>query len=82
MLTLALLASYDDAYAIANDYLDHHLLAAVSLFPGGVWMPEISALRKDPHSQTLAQRMRGIDYWKSCGLPDECDLYGDGVACR
>jgi len=80
MLTLGLLASYDDAYAIANDYLDHHPLAAVSLFPGGVWMPEISALRKDPHFQTFAQRMRVINYWKPCG--HECDLYGDGVACR
>jgi phytoene/squalene synthetase len=45
-------------------------------------MPEISALRKDPHFQTFAQGMRFIDYWKPCGLPDECDLYGEGVACR
>lgn len=57
-------------------------MLAVSLIPGGVWMPEIRALRKDPHFQTFAQRMRVIVRWKPCGLPDKCDLYGDGVACR
>jgi TolB-like protein len=82
MLTFALLGSLDDAYAIANDYLDHHGLAAVSLFAGGVWMPEMRALRKDPRFQAFAQRMHFIEYWKQYGPPDECDLHGEAVACR
>ncbi|MEO5561426.1 MAG: winged helix-turn-helix domain-containing protein [Dokdonella sp.] len=46
-----------------------------------LWMPEYSALRRDPAFQDFLKRNHIIDYWRAHGWPSRCKADGDGATC-
>jgi TolB-like protein len=46
-----------------------------------LWMPEYSAMRRDPAFQDFLKRTHLIEFWRSSRWPPQCRAQGDGASC-
>jgi adenylate cyclase len=46
------------------------------------WMPESSAVRRDPRFAEIMQAIGLVDFWRESGWPDKCKPVDDTVRCE
>lgn len=72
----AMLGALDDAYAIAERIVTNFertgRLILINLPP--IWLPELSAFRRDPRFDEFTARLGMVEYWQAHGPPDGCEL--------
>jgi len=77
------LAALDEAFAVANQSLDHFVESGtIGTAWGYLWMRELLPFRQDPRFQDFARRLRLFDYWNKFGPPDNCELRDGKLICR
>ena len=80
-----MLGALDDAYDLANRYVDEGVAVGMvgsHIYLADFWLPEMRPFRRDARFNSLMQRLRLIDYWRSYGPPDGCTLQGDVLSCQ
>jgi TolB-like protein/DNA-binding winged helix-turn-helix (wHTH) protein/Tfp pilus assembly protein PilF len=71
-----LLGETDIAWAAADEGV------ARKLEPTDIWwLPEATAMRKDPRFTALAEGMNLLPYWRQFGWPDQCSGSDAGLRC-
>jgi len=76
------LDALDQAYELANRWLDQGEESGIIETWYSLWSPEMRAFRRDPRFQALVMRLKLIDYWQQFGPPDGCDLNDGKLVCR
>lgn len=73
-----MLGKLDGAYGFADRVLQDALPRRIlGLFLPWIWLPELLPFRRDARFQTVIAQLRLVDYWKTFGPPDGCDLHGE-----
>ena len=56
--------------------------ASMSILSEDWWMPQASAMRRDPRFVQFARDIGLLAFWRSNGWPDLCAPEGDAVTCK
>jgi TolB-like protein len=82
LVLFAQLGALDRAFTLANQSLDLYARqGTVGTAWGALWIPEMRPFRQDARFQAFVTRLKLMDYWKTLGPPDGCDLKQDKVIC-
>jgi TolB-like protein len=80
----AMLGALDDAYTIAERIVTSFertgRLILINLPP--IWLPELTAFRRDPRFREFTARLGFVDYWQTHGPPDGCELKDGKLTCQ
>lgn len=80
----AMLSAMDDAYAIAGRIVMNFertgRLILINLTP--IWLPELTAFRRNPRFHDFTARLGFVDYWQAYGPPDGCELKDGKLTCQ
>jgi TolB-like protein len=76
------LDALDQAYELANRWLDQSEDSGIIETWYSLWSPEMRPFRLDRRFQDLARRLKLVSYWQQFGPPDGCDLKDGKPVCR
>jgi transcriptional activator of cad operon len=82
---LTTLGALDAAYDLADRYVNEGAgmgMVGSRIYLADFWLPEMRPFRRDARFNSLVQRLRLIDYWKTYGPPDGCELQGGELSCQ
>ncbi|HEV2702533.1 MAG TPA: winged helix-turn-helix domain-containing protein [Steroidobacteraceae bacterium] len=73
----ATLDAFDEAYELANRWLDQSEQSGMTETWYSLWAPEMRPFRLDRRFQALVRRLKMTAYWQQFGPPDGCELQGN-----
>lgn len=83
MIWFGMLGALDEAFACVHHALDdlHARRGTIGTAWGWMWVPELSAFRKDPRFRPLLARFRFEAFWNEHGPPDGHILRDGRLIC-